>query len=492
MTNRLPLYLIVALLIATLTAACNDDSETYAEQQTYVNCAVTSFQLQRDDSVLTRLDSVFFAIDLINARIFNADSLPVGTKVDKLRIKVGTESAAECNVTYRIPGTDRDTTVNIIDEPDDSVNFADGPVRMEIVSRNLQAKRTYSVQVNVHKVAADTLTWSDEPLALPGGSGAVAQKTVFYKGEYVTLVERANDRVIATTDNPYYPYLSQKTVNLPAGADCNSFAATDDALYILAGKSLYRSTDKGGQWHDTGVRMDYIYGGYGDKVLGVRSESGIDMHVTYPASTVTAVPDGCPVSGTSQLQIFENKWSITPTALLIGGITSSGDYTGACWGYDGDTWHQISSTDLPLFADMTLIPYETPRVNYNNWSVTNRTALLAIGGRGPKTSTAGSDKIANDSVYVSYDMGITWAMGSANLQLPRDMKPFWGAQAYVVDYTKHADDSRAVRPVTEWEVPYIYVFGGYTAERGAANPAGVFYPYIRRGVINRYSFKPLI
>ena len=44
--------------------------------------------------------------------------------------------------------------------------------------------------------------------------------------------------------------------------------------------------------------------------------------------------------------------------------------------------------------------------------------------------------------------------------------------------------SRATQPVTEWDCPYIYVFGGVTPTGGLSNN-------IWRGVINRLSFKPL-
>jgi hypothetical protein len=44
--------------------------------------------------------------------------------------------------------------------------------------------------------------------------------------------------------------------------------------------------------------------------------------------------------------------------------------------------------------------------------------------------------------------------------------------------------SRATAPITQWEVPYIYLFGGYDSE-------GYLYNSVWRGVINRLSFKPL-
>lgn len=45
-------------------------------------------------------------------------------------------------------------------------------------------------------------------------------------------------------------------------------------------------------------------------------------------------------------------------------------------------------------------------------------------------------------------------------------------------------NSRAIKPVTSWECPYIYLIGG-------VNEYGELNNNIWRGVINRFTFKPL-
>ena len=62
---------------------------------TYTSVAVTSFSIAKDDSILAGLDTVFFS-NLQRAQIFNADSLPFGTRTDKLVPKMTTlEGASE-------------------------------------------------------------------------------------------------------------------------------------------------------------------------------------------------------------------------------------------------------------------------------------------------------------------------------------------------------------------------------------------------------------
>ena len=508
MTRLFPIYFIAALLFASIFSACNDDADTViSESTTYVNCEVSSFSLMRDDSVLVHLDSVYFSIDLMNARIFNADSLPVGTNTSKLKIKVGTESASACNLTYRIPGTDRDTVVNLIEYPNDSVNFSDGPVTMEIVSFNGQARRTYQVSVNVHKIVPDTLYWSElATRPLPGPSGATAQKTVAMGENLICLTSTPSGFYINEITDPYSMDYTSHKVSLPAGAVVESLCATDDALLLTAGGMLYKSADKGSTWASTGQPMDYIYGAYGEMVLGAMYNGSGYSHVAYPTNMLTDVPQGCPVSGTSPMIVYTSKWNIHPMAIVCGGRTADGTLTGDTWAFDGTKWGKVSTTPLPEFEDVAVIPYNTPRVSSSSWRVTKRSALLAMGGKGLKNGSA----FVNDSVYVSYDMGITWAKGSAYLQFPKTVAPFSGAQAFVADRTLHADSrgfddwtdlstrslpawvspeaagapSRAIKPEDEWICPYIYLFGGVEA-------SGRLSDTVRRGVINRYTFKLL-
>ncbi|MDE6175752.1 MAG: hypothetical protein K2F88_09340, partial [Duncaniella sp.] len=162
MNKRFPLYSLLALVLTAFVAGCNDDEgSTFVSEGDFGNCSVTSFSINKNDKVLTGLDSVFFSIDLVNGRIFNADSLPKGTDVSKLVINIGTSSASACELTFRKLGTSRDTTINYIDSPTDSINFSNGPIKMMVTSYNGQSKREYSIDVNVHKVETDTLFWAE-------------------------------------------------------------------------------------------------------------------------------------------------------------------------------------------------------------------------------------------------------------------------------------------------------------------------------------------
>lgn len=495
-------------MLMGMVSACNSDSDSFVAEGDFGNCSITSFSLAKDDSVLARLDSVYFSIDLVNAVIFNADSLPKGTKVDKLIVKIGTSSASGCDLTYRLPGTSRDTTISYIESPNDSINFADGPVKLLVTSYNGQSKREYQLKVNVHNVVPDTLYWDKTACrTLPGEVGSpVAQKTVEFKGKVYCMTASASKVSLAVSENPFDNDWKVSSVNLPADAVVNTLATSSDAFYILDKSGRLHTSADAMTWTATDARMDHIYGGYEDAILGARKDADGWKHVTYPASVETPVPSGCPVGGTGQMIVYETKWSSAPLAIFVGGRDASGILVGSTWGYDGGVWAKLSSRDIDEREGVSLFPYFTPRVNKNNWRVTERSVLVAFGGR----YESGGGKVVSKTVYVSYDRGITWDEASSYMQLPDYIPAFSGAQAVVVPARLSESTPRSVSewhdfcapglpvwatpvpmelsrvsaPVDEWTCPYIYLFGG-------ENASGNLYDTLWRGVIRRFTFRPL-
>ena len=114
--------MLATLLAAMGFAGCNSEKEDIATVS-YSSVAVEGFSLAADDSVLANLDSVFFTIDLNNALIFNADSLPVGTDVSKLVVKVNTTSVGGVELIVPRPGM-TDSVYNYLANQHDSIDFS--------------------------------------------------------------------------------------------------------------------------------------------------------------------------------------------------------------------------------------------------------------------------------------------------------------------------------------------------------------------------------
>ena len=502
MSRKFPLYILLSVLVTSLFMSCEDNGyEDSYENALSASTAITSFSLLANDDVMENLDSVFFTIDLKNAEIYNADSLPMGTDVSKLCVSMtyATASSAKFYVTGGAVMEDESFTYS----DEDSIDFT-GDVKFTIVSEDLTSTRTYSIKVNVHKVEPDSLYWGMPARRnLPSYQTPVAQKTVQFNDDVYCLIKQASSYVISVSDDVSLNRWTKTTITLPFEPRLESFTATDNALYILdSNNALYISTD-GKNWSSCGTTLYNIIGSYENRLLGVVKDNGVYKHTEYPMPAgyeQEAVPANFPIEGMSQMVNLVSKWSVSEQRVLIGGKTSMGSFSGATWGFDGERWGEISRVGIPGVKGATLVSYYYTYLDENNLRSYQYPALLAMGG-----ALRGVNKM-NEKVYISSDNGITWAEASETLQLPDYIEDFTNAQALVFNSTltdARSSEltgwidmpvtklpaslryrSRAIEPITSWECPYIYLFGGINVNGALTNS-------IWRGVINRLTFKPL-
>lgn len=501
--KKLTIVSLAAFFAASAFVACNSSDYTPAEN-TSSSVTVYSFKIAKDDSVLANLDTVFFSIDLVNGRIFNADSLPYGTRINRLVPVINVVGGvSEATITWKT-ADGRDSTYNYITNSTDSVDFSNGPATLKLTALTGLAQKEYSIQVNVHRHKTDSMVWSQAALRrLPSSFGAPkAQRTVQTNSAIYTLTTDGSSFCISSTDTPASDRWDNKTVTLPADADISSFTGAENSLYILASGQLYRSADGGASWNGTGESWQHIYGPYGDGAIGAQHDVDGWKCVSYPAKTATPLPQGMPVSGTSQTTCYKFPMSQQSQMLFVGGKKADGTLSSGTWAFDGSSWADISVAPLPKgLADMTVVPFFTFKTN-SIFVVTKESVLLAFGGN--------DGTVANDSVYISGDFGMHWSKAPQLMQLPDYVPAMSAAQAYVYESTltsrsdygwKSFDTfyripggavfygneplSRATMPVDSWQCPYIYIFGGTT-------PDGVLYDTLWRATINRFTFKPII
>lgn len=504
MKRKLPLYMLLAAFVGAPLVSCNedkDDEENETEEvQITSSLAVNSFSLSADKNVLANLDSVFFTIDLANAVVFNADSLPKDTKINKLVAQIGLPTVSEATLSFT--GADGTTqSIDYLTNKNDTIDFSHNDVKLHLVDYTGRYSRDYAIKVNVHTMVADSLFWDKAAMrALPTSlSDAIEQHTVDANGTVLCFTRSASACCVASADDPAGNWTNSAS-NLPADALINSITASPDALFaVTTDGKLITSTDNGVNWTALPVHMNHILGAYGSTILGVRLGSdGVYYHTTYPASTEVAVDAGFPVAGTSQAVTYSNKWSTEPMLMLVGGATSSGALTGATWAYDGNIWGCISPDGIPAMEGVCLVPYYTYKIN-NQWVASEVSTLVAIGGR--KT-----DGKINPYVYISLNRGLNWVKADQCMQLPLYLEPVAYAQSVVrsvVLTTRSAGNngwrdmpvnglpvwyrgsqSRASVAITSWDCPYVYLFGGETERSGLSAK-------VWRGVINRMTFKPL-
>lgn len=470
--------LVAALGVAGLSSCNSDPATTETDTNEYVSSSastlVTGFSLRNNKKVLEHLDSVYFSIDQVKALIFNADSLPCGTDVSRMQVTITRStdiSKLEIIMPSRFSG--RDTTVNIIANPNDSINFARGYVNLRVQAANSKAERVYKVSLNVHAINADSLQWHMTPSPLPGNPSAPrSHAAVELQGKYYSLT----DGQVSVSSAPLLGEWTPVDSNLPASADASTLRASASSLYILVGGELWTSTD-GQTWTATAsTGWTWLYGGYTDQVVGVSN----GKWQLYPSMVSGDLSEGMPVSGTSSLVEYTSSWNISPQALLVGGIDKAGNYSSNAWGFDGSNWAQLSGNMgnvrcLPPAEGYSLFPYFCYRNNKAQFYLTaKQSCWVALGGQRANGQM-------QDTVYVSTDNGINWRKAPAAMQLPKAMAPRSGASVLLATKTF---GSRAVSPITSWDAPYILLTGGKNAQGQLFNQTWI-------GVINRLTFIPL-
>lgn len=508
MTRKLTAYALMAIMFVASFTACNSsdpieiDDNGYNIEVLYSNTAITSFSLKPNTKVLANLDSVYFTIDLVGARIFNAQPLPYGTKITKLLADIGTNGSSKIEVKVTDSKVMKDTTLVYNTSSIDSIDFS-ANVSIIVTSLNELQKRTYDVKVNVYDVKPDSLYWGKTEWAKLTDNGTPkAQKAVEYLDKVYSFV-KTTDYSLTVIDGDME---TTEAVTFPAEPNLRTLTASSNALYVLSTTGdMYKSTD-GKSWSATGMKWNHIYGGYGDKIIGNKYENGKYIHTMYPASvdfTESEVATDCPVSGTSDMLLFDNKWSTNPQTLMVGGCKADGSLTGEAWGFDGSKWSRISEKSIPTPCEgMSLFPYFTFKTSTSNWHVTEYTTLFALGGRK-------ADGVNSPTVYISLDQGITWKVADELAKLPMYIPSMAYSQAIVRKsmltarsasgkwqetapialpawwmIADNGASSRAIAPIKEWECPYVYLYGGIDRHGNVCNT-------VWRGVINRLTFKPL-
>ncbi len=183
MIKNKSIFLTFALAGMLSVASCNSDTVYDSEPLDFGGVAVTGFSLQSDKAVLNNLDSVFFSIDLMDARIFNANPLPYGTDVSSLAVTVTSDACSELKLIQSAPEGEVAKEINYLTSPGEKIDFSKGPVRLRIVSTNGKNTRDYVVNVNVNKAVADSLYWAQVDVTdLPTSFSTLKdQKTVKFK-----------------------------------------------------------------------------------------------------------------------------------------------------------------------------------------------------------------------------------------------------------------------------------------------------------------------
>lgn len=481
-------------IAAVMATSCNEKSEDVEIYLTPSNVAVTAFSFNEDDNVMAHLDSVFFSIDLENGVIFNADSLPAGTKIDKLVANIKYSSYITKAVINMEGGETRTGEVDYLTSPTDSLDFT-GNVTLTLSTDDDQLSRTYRIKVNVHKLISDELAWGDRTFStLPSRmANPRTQKSIDFNGLAMSLIEESDGSyTIATSSNLYDNQWQKNRVSFPFTPDVRSLCATTAKLVILDTNGvMYESTD-GSSWTATGETWTAMLGAYLDTAIGIKSGNNDPVYAQYPLKdlNVTTIDPSFPLSGYSNFVILENLWTSSPVGFFVGGTEQDGTISDVTWAFDGSNWIKLAEGGIPQITGASIIPYYGFRYTSSTWTQTEYPVWMVMGG-------TNNDGTLNRTVYISFDNGVNWGKGSDSLQLPEEIPTMTDFDNVVMNHRKKANLSDAWKKATRahdievsgdeiyWDCPYIYLLGGF-------DPQGSLYNTIWRGVLVRLTDTPVI
>lgn len=500
------IYLLLSAVVLLLGVACNkSDDYNYPVSQ---NTLVKTFALADKSTVMENLSKVYFTIDARQGKIFNADSLPMGTKVVALAANITFDSPSKVEVQYYDSRNQAEIkTIDYMANSNDTIDFT-YPVTINVTAADGETVQKYEVDLRVHRSIPDSLWWSEISAAdLPTSLTPIRQKSLEFQNKiYCFTTDASGNYEVGVSATPSDLGSWQKSSFNPGFVlNMATIQATEDAFYALAGdsdqKALYKSTD-GKLWTlAEGNQTFYtLIGSYGEQILGIIKDGGVYKHDVYPR------PEGYiqqpisplfPISGFSNMiEIFDGGDFGVPQNGIVGGRLQDGTLTSAVWGYDGQNWAVLGNQSLITPREGAMFfPYYTFIYDSETAVHTKYKTFFVIGGK----NETGCLK----DVYTTTDPAVYWDLAPAGslLALPPDDNYFPAkafASVVVFDEPIITVRSSAWRTLFKKEiprrlagstrsgelVPYIYMFGG-------ENQNGVLYPQIWRGVINRVTFAPI-
>lgn len=423
--------IFLLLMVAFVVTSClkGNDSETTK----YSDAAITSFSIgtlyqTMHTTSKSGADSTYkkavsgsnykFHIDQNNHRIYNTDSLPLGTDVSHVLVTL----ASKNNGTVLIQDEDDDTVLSFYSSAD-SIDFTNPRTFVVYSNDNTGANTEYEVKVNVHKEDPYTFVWQQL-----SSSDALKQlsdvEAFFYYG---TLIVSGT---IGETSKLYQVNLSDGTlteslelnIQIPEGIK-KIIGATSEELYALSDDHrLMVSRNLGTTWEEEPLDEDA-------SMLPVRDISFVSYPLEYATNTEYAL-----LVGNRSVEDYPQE----KIAMVWRKIVDNDEYTPeGIWTYmDHAANNQYA---LPRLEHLSLVAYAD--------------GILAIGG-----ANLGSDVVSAPyaQMYQSRDDGITWKTNKS-YQFPEGFNSDANSVAMVVD-----DDSN------------LWMFCGGTGQvwRGRLNMLG--------------------
>ncbi|MDH6306086.1 hypothetical protein M2459_002770 [Parabacteroides sp. PF5-5] len=453
MKNKILLF--ITGCITLLLASCLNSDDENTDYTVIKDAQIRSLTLSHDS--VSGLSSVKFTIDQLNGKIFNLDSLPYGTEIEKV----------SCKLTYVTGVLGTEVTMEVVPDSSfywngsDSLDFSK-PVKFKTYAYDGVTTKTYTAWVNIHQVDPDSMVWelyANNPLP----EAVEEQKVVVYPlngtDEFFMYTQTANGYQLyhsPITDAKNWEALS--LTGLPsADLALSQMTLYNGKLYApSANGGLYGSED-GLSWSAiaNAPSVKYLLGAVAEgtnqaPVLSAIIEAednlyfaGMNKEQQWLQGSI--VPERFPLTGFGAAP-YNNMYH--EYLLIVGGRNSKDELTNTAWAtMDGQRWALLSDEKVSYFKPkegIILTKYDDK--------------MFLAGGieSGGKPSK---------EIYTSTDYGITWSLQDTLIIFPSAYKARGFSSVYV-------DNNN-----------YMLIFGGKTSKDAKSVNE------IWRGRINRLATK---
>lgn len=511
--QKIKIFVVLSIVILISSCAGLDEDGIYYSKQNTMVCA---FSLQKDTSVLSNLDSIFFTIDLDRSLIYNADSLPKGTDISKIAVKAVFMNPANVYVNYEDELGDIKSFSYLATShaPIDFRKCQEGKVRMKVIAADGHTSQTYTLKVNVHNVVADSLYWKKiETTEISSQLNNVASsKCVSVENGYYLFAQELSGelKVYRTTD--FAQWENKTNITMPE-MDWRSLIYDGTSLYVISkDNKLYSCSDlENLQFTESSLITGYtpisLVGVYDGNLLAVVDDNGTYNQVIINPSngeiTSVLMPEEFPIKGFSQPITFKSKW--TQDQLVIAcGEKRDGSLTNAVWGFDGKNWAILNNavSGGSLITPRTgavMFTYYTYEYN-SEIDLHNKVLTYFIIGGWDGT------QMTND-LYYTTNLGGKWKKAGATspMALPSEIQPRMGADVFVLDEvvstksdrgnslwrdielsnTKNITKLMSLKSDEQQYAPFVYMVGGSSSLQYN------FINEVWKGVIWRLTFPPI-
>lgn len=441
--------LLVSIFVVCLTSCLGDDDDySYTPSG---DAQVYRFHLESDS--VPGLENVLFAIDNLNHRIYNPDSMAYGTVIKEKVI---------CTMNTRgIMGVQVKQTA-IADtlawwNTTDSLDFSK-PVEFVITPMDGIHKLTYTAWINIHTVKPDSMDW--QMFASDVFPHNYTEQTVLVSNDstrYLMFAKAGGSYKLQTAPlSDAGAWTEEALTGFPADALVQQMVYHTDTLVVPAADgSLYYSENDGRDWMKA-EEAPYLVAILGDikkvknepnKLAAVVKEEG-DYYYYNTADLRTwtkgeKVEAGFPVSGFGRANYY-NMYK--EYLLVVAGRDVNNALTNTTWG---------TSTGLSWAKYTNKAPFEEGRegvmmANYDD-------KIYLIGGMNEKGE-------ASKDIVLSLDYGINWEAVDSLKELPASY------------------DARAFSSLAVDKDKYLVIFGGKQA------PASAPLNQVWKGRINYLGF----